>query len=151
MKTIAVLLLLIGIQQAAQAEVLKWVDENGRTHYGDVVPEKYRTPPKPVKLQDHTPSEADREAARRRSEADKASLAAQSAPVAPQASAPSGQGKSRAVSECEKAWQEYSASQACFQPYRMARGAARDGGTGNALNAEAYKKCKEVPEPQCQR
>lgn len=40
-KIVSVVLILISISINAQ-EVVKWIDENGKTHYGDKVPDQYR-------------------------------------------------------------------------------------------------------------
>jgi hypothetical protein len=43
MKTTALLCLLLSATfAAAGAEVYRWTDEQGRTHYGDSVPDRYR-------------------------------------------------------------------------------------------------------------
>lgn len=37
-----VFLIFMGVTQLTWAEVLKWVDENGKVHYGDTIPEQYK-------------------------------------------------------------------------------------------------------------
>ena len=37
------LFLLLLLSVPAQAEIYTWVDENGKKHFGDRVPEKYKT------------------------------------------------------------------------------------------------------------
>lgn len=39
---------LICLSSTSFADIMKWVDENGKTHYGDKVPEKYQTQAKPI-------------------------------------------------------------------------------------------------------
>ena len=40
------------ISRTVSAEAMKWVDEKGKVHYGDRVPEKYRKSAEPVELQE---------------------------------------------------------------------------------------------------
>ncbi len=51
--TFLLLSLVVVFPMAIQADVVKWTDENGNVHYGDVVPEKYQDNAKTI---DTTPA-----------------------------------------------------------------------------------------------
>jgi len=137
------LALLLAAAPAAGAEVWKWVDAQGVTHYGAVPPDDAHTKAERIDLPDSGVTEADRRAAERRLADDKAEIrratAGASAPradvegaVAPRAPAPA------AVPSCEEAWRRYNESYACFDPYRYGAGKIRP---------EAYQHCREMPQP----
>lgn len=97
---IAVLLCVAALAgQAHAAEVWRWVDRFGHTHYtvADDIPPRYL-----------------------------ASAQRADAPLPPGTSA------------CAAAWHRFAASQACFDAYRV---------VGGGLKAEAFQRCKELPEP----
>ncbi len=125
----------------AQAQVVKWVDDAGKTHYGDTVPDKYKRRAKPVTLTVDTPSEQQVQEAQARVRKDVAqagasasSPAAQALTGASGASAPQGLDMS-----CEAQWQRYDEAYACFNPYRNANG---------SVKAEAFKHCTQVKAPE---
>lgn len=127
-------LLLLATALPASAEVYKWVDEKGRTHFGEVVPERYRKSatsltPAPLNTisgsQLRGPARSEGKAA---AETDRPEDAAP-APEAPRDSA----------SACEAEWARYRASQECFQKYRLANGALRSGAT---------EACETVAQPE---
>lgn len=129
-------------------DIYRWVDEQGRTHAGDVVPERYKGVAVRIDSKAFQPSERQRAEAADRAAKDRArwseieasrqaqsqSSAASSASLGAstrQAASPTG-------SECDRLWQEYHQSQVCFAPYQLG---------GRGIKAEAYSKCKEVPNP----
>jgi uncharacterized protein DUF4124 len=139
---LAILLLVAAV--GARADVYRWVDENGKTHYGEVVPEKYKqksrrvdgTGPEVTGAQRREAEErAAREKARldaleksRDAKDDAAQRAAGSAPVA------------QAGSECEEQMNRYLESLACFDKYRNAQ--------GRGAKVEGFQECKVVSQPQ---
>jgi hypothetical protein len=136
---------------ARSADIYRWVDEQGRTHISDTVPERYRGVATRLDAKPIEPTAQQRAEAADRAAKDRAALAdldaarrahAQAA-AASAASAPSGSKRVAPVgSECDRLWQEYHESQECFAPYQL-------GPWG--IKAEAFKKCKEVrnPSQQC--
>jgi hypothetical protein len=88
------------VAEAGAADVWRWIDRFGYTHYtvADDIPQRYRATAVPA-----------------------------SAPLPPGTSA------------CEAAWHRFAASQACFEAYRV---------VGGGLKAEAFQRCKEMPEPE---
>jgi hypothetical protein len=128
------------------ADIYRWVDETGRTQFGDTVPDKYKgsarkleNPPLPTERQR---SEGAARAAKEKSAAartpdDKAGAAKAGAKPAPVAAA-----QRPSDEECARQQRLYRASQECFAPYRQANG---------SIKVEAYKLCTEVrdPSPQC--
>lgn len=52
LSNIALTALLIFTPFAAFADVVKWVDENGRIHFGDKVPDKYQAQSETLDIQD---------------------------------------------------------------------------------------------------
>jgi FtsZ-interacting cell division protein YlmF len=127
----------------AHAELFKWVDENGKTHYGDQVPERYQQKQQSLKV-DKAPSQDERNAALLRIQKEKNAANAMKAQRdarselagRPAKSAPAGPANETA---CQKEWRVFLDSKTCFQPFRTANGGIR---------AEAYQHCKEMPEPR---
>lgn len=123
------------------ADVYRWVDEAGKTHYGDIVPDKYKQTAKKVGVQDAETSDAQRRETADRLAREKAKLealqraregrAGSDQPASPPPAAQAG-------SECEEQMKKYMASQECFAPFRNANG---------AINAEAFDKCQVVSQP----
>lgn len=132
------------------ADIYRWVDESGRVHIADSVPERYRGVATRLDSKAHEPSAQQRAEAAERAAKDRARLAEidkarQAQAAASSASAPAARPAPRANaggSECDRLWQEYHESQVCFGPYFLGQGGIR---------AEAYAKCKEVrnPSQQC--
>ncbi len=135
--------LALALAGAAHAELFKWVDENGKTHYGDRVPDRYQKQQKALKVE-KAPSQADRDAAVQRLQKERSAVEALKAqrdakaqtagkPVKPAASGPANE------TACQKEWRLFLDAKTCFQPFRTATGGIR---------AEAYEHCKEVAEPR---
>ena len=144
-RKIALLLLLCSFSLAARAdEVFKWIDENGKVHYGDTVPEKYRQESKKVDSSSPEVTDAQRHEAEARTAQEKARLDAlqksrdANADAVPYA-APSPPDAPKVVNECEEQMRKYLQSQECFAPYRNANG---------GINPEAFQRCTEVKQPR---
>ncbi len=134
--------------------IYRWVDEQGKTHFSDVVPEKYRRVARPVGGSDEAPPPAppaSRPAPRPLEQAASTPGAASAAPAAPAApvrrppSTPSAlaSGKRPASTptegtDCATWLRLYRESLDCFAPFVTARG---------AMKAEAFAVCNPVPEP----
>ena len=124
---------------ALAAEVYRWVDEAGKTHYGDTVPERYKANARPVSGERVTVVPGvSREAVAK--EAAKARPAA--APPAPAPAPAVAQAKPPEPSgtPCEQEWRRFSESNECFAPYMLSSGGIRP---------EAFQKCTEVKAPLC--
>lgn len=154
----ALLLGLCASSFAATAAVTwRWVDENGRVHYADTVPDKFKKTATKVdttasELNAEQKSEAKARAERERAAADERAreanarasrnAAAASAPAAsgPAAAASGAKaaGTAPAGNDCASQQRAYRASQECFAPFRNANG---------SIKSEAYEKCTEVPDP----
>ena len=143
-------LILAGALACHGAVFYRWVDENGRTHVSDVVPEKYKKSATRIESgQYEVPPErkqqAQEQAAREKAFAEEAAKRRESAPVpasAPSASKPTApkrpaQGVT-ASTDCETWRRLYRESIECFDPYRTARG----------VKPEAFEKCTEIPDPK---
>lgn len=134
----------------ALGAIYRWVDDEGRVHFSDVVPEKYRSKAMLIDSPATGPSiEQQREAAERaakenaragemareresrqppeRAPASPASASAKRPPAAPNES-----------TDCETWRRLYRESLDCFAPYRTARGGTK---------AEAFEHCTPVLEP----
>jgi hypothetical protein len=133
------------------AVIYRWVDESGRTHVSDVVPEKYRKSATRIDTGDSAVSperkqQADEVAARDKAVADEAARRRQSeqaAAPAPVASPPltakrPAQGVTDST-DCDTWRRLYRESQECFGPYRT---------TGGGTKPEAFEKCNEIPSPE---
>jgi Domain of unknown function (DUF4124) len=150
-------LLALGFALSAHpAVVYRWVDKQGKTHFGDAVPSEYKDVAKPLdnKVTAPSPEEQRRAVDRvaeqketRKAQALKTSAsAAASAPSAAAAASPSlpkhalkrpAQAPTE-DSDCETWRRLYRESLDCFGPYRTARGATK---------AEAFEHCTPVSEP----
>ena len=129
---------------ANAAELYRWVDDKGVTHYGDVVPERYRAKATRVGTSP-PPTDAQRRDAIDRAARDRAAAAELSArkatPPAPRSTgnaAPSPPTDPR--QRCKAEWDRYRASDECFAPFRNRNGSVR---------AEAFEQCEPVTQPDC--
>ena len=132
---------------AVAATVYRWVDEQGKVHYSDLVPERYKSTAKPVNDLGTEPTPEQRREALERAQREKAKAlapsAGQSGPTesAQPASAPPKKRPAQVPNEqtdCDT-WQRlYFESIDCFGPYRTVRG---------GVKPEAFEVCNVVPEP----
>ena len=128
----------------------RWVDENGKVHVSDVVPERYKKTAKRIDSTQFEASGADRRAAEDRAAADRAAAdrareqasaakgAAATAIAPPPPSEQAAKGKLPSQTECEAAQRRYKESVDCFAPFTNTNGSTR---------AEAFEKCAPVPDP----
>ncbi|MCR5886096.1 DUF4124 domain-containing protein [Rhizobacter sp. J219] len=143
---------LLLVTQAAQATVIyRWVDENGRTHISDSVPEKYKKSATRIdsSRSEVTPEqrkEAQDIAAKEKAlaeEAAKQRLSKQASQPASAASLPTpGKRPAQGVTDstdCDTWRRLYNESLECFGPYRTTRGATKP---------EAFEKCTTIPSPE---
>jgi hypothetical protein len=145
MRTLFLLALALSPALCGAADVYKWTDEKGRTHYSSSPPPAKATQAKTVDLKNSEPTELDRMAAEERLAKEKESLRPQASPPAP-AALPGSLGSPRPPappvpkekSSCEQAWKDYNRSAACFDRHRNAKG---------TISAEGYSRCKEVVRP----
>lgn len=142
----AIAMILLGAHAMSPAgTIYKWTDDQGKVHYSDVVPEKFRSAAKPVAADALAPTSEERQEALARAAADKARTSA-SAP-SPQASTTAASRPSaprrpaqlpKADTDCDTWARLYNESLECFGPYRTARGATRP---------EAFAHCSPVDAP----
>lgn len=136
---------------ADSAVIYRWVDKQGKTHFGDVVPNEYKDVAKPVDQTAPSPSAEEQRRATERAAKEKARAAeAPAAASAAGASSPAGSAASSPkpsrrppyaptdTTDCETWRRLYRESLECFGPYRTARGATK---------AEAFEHCTPVLEP----
>lgn len=132
------------------ATIYRWVDEQGKVHYSEVVPERYRGVARAVGAPANEPSDEQQREALERARKDKANAAAIATdrdrlPAAAASAAASAQPATKRPAkvpddqtDCET-WQRlYLESSECFGPYRTVRGATKP---------EAFSVCNVVPEP----
>ena len=135
---------------ASATDIYRWVDENGRTHLSDVVPERYRDAATRVDSRSHELTlEQQREARERAArEAERAGRAPPAAAQAPQPPAPVVsptavvKRPAQTVTEstdCTTWWRLYQESQECFGPFRL---------VGGGIKPEAFDHCNEIPSPE---
>jgi hypothetical protein len=151
---IAILLCLAAPAVQATA-ICRWVDESGRTHLADSVPDRYRaqarcTDSRQYELSPDQVRSAQQRAAEEQSGASErsarraASTASAPAPTAGAASRPAQKRPATVITEgtdCATRWRLYDESAACFGPFRTTRG---------GIKPEAYAVCNEVPRPEVQ-
>jgi len=127
------LLALLAALTPARAEVYKWVDENGKTHFGDTVPENEQKRAKKIDLKNVDVSEQSRREAEARAAREKSAAQSRATPAAP--SQPTATPAAPKTSDPKT---EYNDSQACFNRYRNANG---------SLKPEAAQNCSAVKDP----
>ncbi|MEC5385799.1 DUF4124 domain-containing protein [Uliginosibacterium sp. H3] len=125
---------------SAAGAVYKWVDERGVTQYGDVVPEKYAEKSKKADVINTNPTSLDQSAAQRRRAQDQREVDRLEA--TPKSSSIKNDNKTAGnASDCQRQWDIYASSTACFSRYRLPNGNLRSGASN----------CPEVPAPTCRR
>ena len=122
------------------ADVYRWVDEDGRTHMSDTVPDRYRNSATRVdtgpELTPQQREEAETRAALQKKRAEEEArrrardeaAGAGSTPVPPAPAIQPAPRATRSSSDCAELTRRYRESQECFAPYRMANGAIRTEG-----------------------
>lgn len=125
----------------ARADIYKWVDESGRTHFGEEPPAKYMKKataltPQPTntipgdKLRGNSPARSsDAEAGAESSHSE--------APPPPDTGKPAD-----TPLDCQGQWQKFRDSQACFARYRNANGSLRVEAKDNCENMEQPPACE---------
>ncbi len=116
-------------------EIFRWVDAKGRVQYGADVPEEFRSQARKVDTRSNIVS----------SRVPARITAPQNQDAqSPETQQPVARKQVTEAEKCEAAWQEYRASQECFNQFR--RGVA-GAGRGTGLSPEAQTQCKDVTEP----
>ena len=143
-RLVLLLLLCSVFPMARGADVFRWVDENGKVHYGDAIPEKYKQQAKKVDAAGAGVTGAQRQEAESRSAKEKAKAeslqkARESQADVPQPAAPPAADVPKAGAECEEQMKKYLESQDCFAPYVNATG---------GIKPEAFQHCTEVKQPK---
>jgi hypothetical protein len=151
MKGLAAIVLMCAAGLSHAADIWRWVDEHGRTHMADSVPERYKAVATKIDSGKFQLSESERSAAAARAAKDRERLAALEAQrsraeaAQPPASSPGSVGSSstgqsstgQTGTECDALWRTYHDSQRCFAPYLFPRG----------VKAEAFQQCQIVLSP----
>lgn len=136
---------------AGASPIYRWVDENGRTHVADTVPERYRKSATRIdtggsEVSPEQQKEAQARAAKEKALAeDLAKRRAAAAPAAP-ASAASAAGPGKrpeqgvtADTDCDTWWRLFRESEDCFGAYRV---------VGGGIKVEAFERCNSIPSPE---
>jgi hypothetical protein len=144
----AIVLALMAV--AGAATIYRWTDDKGKTHFSDVVPQRYQKSAKPVDLPATTPTSEQQRQAIEQAAKDKARAAKSSsneqvreAPAPASAASAPASAKRPPVAPNENTdcttWRRlYQESLECFAPYRTTRGSTK---------AEAFDRCTPVDEP----
>ena len=148
MKRTIVLAGVLWLSIAQATDIYQWVDDSGRTHLSDVVPEKYKHSAKRVdsrqfEVGPQQRAEAEARAAREREQAAKGSAetpaGARGARGATLGSASPGAASAPGdASDCASLRRQYAESQECFAPFLNVNGSYKPG---------AFEKCTQVPDP----
>ena len=135
---------------ASGADVFRWVDESGRTHFSNTVPDKYKKSAVKIETRQSEPTAQQRREAEERASADRRRIKANedskaatpsSRPVDPvesESTAAERKPPDDLAADCETQHRIYRESLACFAPFTLANGAIR---------AEAFQVCKVVRDP----
>lgn len=150
-RTLVACALLAAPVGAGATVIYRWVDEHGRTHVSDVVPEKYKRSATRVdsgayEVSPQLRQEAEERAAKEKALADEAARRrAVAPPPVPGSAAPlpvATKRPAQAVTEstdCPTWWRLYRESQECFGAFRT---------VGGGIKAEAFDKCNPIPSPE---
>lgn len=153
-QTLRVLLVGSALLLALSAEaavIYRWVDENGRTHVSDVVPERYRKSAIRIdssrsEVSPEQRQQAERAAAKERALAEETAKRRQGTQaIRPAASASRPATAKRPAqgvtdsTDCETWLALYRESMECFGPFRTTKGATK---------VEAFEKCNPIPSPE---
>lgn len=145
----AMLVLLAG--GASAGDIYRWVDDEGRTHMSDSVPEKYQARAKRYDSKSFEPADdAKREAqarARRDIEQAEAIARAKNAPpAATPASSPASVAQAgpeaKPETDCEQAWRQFVEQEVCYAPYHP---------RGAGVRGEGYAACGQPLREPAQR
>lgn len=133
------------------ADIYRWVDEQGRTHLSDVVPDRYRGSATRIdsrryELTPEQQHEANERAAQEHLRDAPVNPAASTSPAAPTATVatpatPVKRPAERvtATTSCTTWWRLYRESEECFGPFRT---------VGGGIKPEAFDHCNEIPSPE---
>lgn len=121
---------------ANASEIYKWIDENGKAHFGDVIPERYkksssRIDAKPVNTM---------ESRHPKSGIERSQAGQENSPPTPVATS-KGKESTRFKSDAEKCreqMQKFQESEACFSRFRNTNGSVKDG---------AFQECEDIKRP----
>ncbi len=125
---------------AVAADVYRWVDEAGKVHYGDKVPDRYQSKSRKMDSTE-TPSAEQRQEAQQRAVRDRQRLLNMPATPPDTGSLTIGtQDDTSKMTSCELEWKKFSDSNECFAPFFV---------KGGGIKAEAFKQCSQVAAPTC--
>lgn len=131
-------------------DIYRWVDDQGRTHLSDTVPDRFRESATRVDSRQYelTPEQQREAEERARRERERRSVPAEAKPpelTAPPVAGEPAQGvvkrpvqKVTDTTDCATWWRLFRESQECFGPFHV---------RGGGLRPEAYDHCNEVPSP----
>jgi hypothetical protein len=144
----------------AQAEIYKWVDEKGKTHFGDRVPEKYQKKADNVEVTIRQPTQEEiAEAKNRNAELANSRMMMESSNRSTRKSkGTSRKKKQQYASDYDRKMAEYREARACFSAcqVRMPKAPVKHRGPGYSystpggsyLDSSACGHCKNVTRPQ---
>jgi len=139
-------LLFLSLSLAAHgADVFRWVDEDGKIHYGETVPERYKQKAKKLEGADATSAQRQEAQARQareqaRAESLRRAREAKSGEAQPNAEpSPDIAGAGDNTNTCQAQLKKYLESLDCFAPYML---------KGGAVRQEAFQHCTEVKQPR---
>jgi hypothetical protein len=144
-------LLLCTQAELRAGDIYRWVDDQGRTHWSDSVPEKYRDSATRVDTRQYELTPDQQREAAERSARERPHTPALPEPLA--AAAPSGAAPQAPAppvvkrpveqvtesTDCATWWRLYRESQECFGPFHT---------LGGGLKPEAFDHCNEIPSPE---
>ena len=125
-------LMLPGSVTVHAADMYRWVDASGRTHFSDSVPEQYQQRATRINSRQFEPSPEERARAVERAARERARLAEATASPTGAAAAKPATGSAQVTprfpagslskEECNAAWAAFHKSQECFAPFVIRRG-----------------------------
>ncbi len=124
-------------------EIYKWVDDDGKIHMSDVIPEKYKAAAKRVNSRRYELSDAERNDAEVRAAKEKLRVERKQIDTEEQLGVVDVPKPVKPVqqSTCSQKWDAYRRSEECFAPFFIRTG------QGSFLKPEAYQVCQVVESP----
>ncbi len=145
-------LLLFSLGSTQAGDIYRWVDEQGRTHVSDVVPERYQSRATRIDASQYELTPDQRRESAERAARERARAAEQPEPASAdtqQSVAPAAPAAPRVVkrpvervtesTDCATWWRLFHESEACFGPFRT---------VGGGIKPEAFDHCNEIPSPE---
>jgi predicted CopG family antitoxin len=144
-KKLILVMLLIFASLPSYSVTYKWIEENGRVNFGDLIPEKYKNKSKKIDILNSRSSTNQTESITKNREERTSESKVEAGGIDEVESNLSKNNPSNELAvdhaDCDKQWKQYKASQTCFGKYSLVN--------GHLKAEEALKNCTDIKQPDC--